>query len=302
MHAIDYFATTLPARPHCANDPQTDNRIRSRAKALGYRLVEPNTSGSLRWLTFDIDRPGAALDWEDRHVPAPTIACQNPENGHAHLLYALSAPVARTSAARIKPLHYAEMIEHSLRTALQADVSYGGNLVKNPMHPHWRTTAWAGAYSLDELADNLTIVPRKSRAANEEIAGLGRNCETFEKLRLHAYKAVREFWGPNGEERFHAHLLAAATDMQGEYLEPLPYSEVKAIAKSVGRWVWRNFDREKFRRIQAHRGSKKGQPRREQLLPQVIEMSAQGHSNRLIASTLGIDDKTVGNWLRGIRT
>ncbi|WP_163650746.1 replication initiation protein [Modicisalibacter sp. 'Wilcox'] len=302
MHAIDYFATTLPARPHCANDPQADNRIRPRAKALGYRLIEPNSTGSLRWLAFDVDRPGAAIDWEDRHVPAPTITCQNPDNGHAHLLYALSAPVARTSAARLKPLHYAEMIEHSLRTALGADKGYSGNLVKNPAHPHWRVTAWADAYSLDDLADNLTMVPRSRRSANDdEIAGLGRNCETFERLRLHAYKAVRDYWGPNGEERFHAHLLAVATDMQTAYVESLPYSEVKGIAKSVGRWVWRRFDREKFRRIQAHRGSKKGKARRDLLLPQVIEMHAQGHSNRVIASTLGVDDKTVGNWLRSIR-
>ena len=298
MQAIDYFARTLPARPRCANDPATDNRIRSRAKALAYRLVEPNTAGSLRWLAFDVDRPTAALDWEDCHVPAPTIVCQNPANGHAHLLYALQAPVARTSAARLKPLHYAEMVEHSLRTALQADRGYSAALVKNPVCGHWRVASWADAYTLDDLADNLTLVPRTLRPANDDIAGLGRNCETFERLRRHAYSAVRRFWAPGGEERFLAHLLTVTADLQADYTMPLPLAEQKAIARSVARWVWRNFDPETFRRIQSARGRRKGKTRKAKLLPAVAAMHAQGHSQRAIADTLGISVGTVNAWLR----
>ena len=301
MHAIDYFAATLPARPRCANDPATDNKIRPRAKALGYRLVEPNTAGLVRWLAFDVDRPSAALDWEDCHVPAPTIVCQNPANGHAHLLYALQAPVARSSAARLKPLHYAEMIEHSLRTALKADRGYSAALVKNPLCSHWRTATWGNAYALDDLADNLTLVPRTLRPANDDIAGLGRNCETFERLRKHAYSAVRDFWAPGGEERLLAHLLSVTADLQAEYTVPLPLAEQKAIARSVARWVWRNFDPQTFRRIQAARGRRKGASRKAELLPQVLAMHAQGRLPRDIAATLGINHQTVRNWLKGLR-
>ncbi len=45
------------------------------------------------WLGFDVDRTGAAIDWSDRNAPAPTLTITNPENGHAHLLYALETPV-----------------------------------------------------------------------------------------------------------------------------------------------------------------------------------------------------------------
>lgn len=299
--AVNLFAHTMPARPRCTNDVIDGNRIRKRDTARHYRLVEPNTAGSLRWLAFDVDRPQAALDWEDCRVPAPTIVCQNPDNGHAHLLYALQAPVARTSAARLKPLHYAEMIEHSLRAALRADRGYSGLLVKNPLHEHWRVSTWADAYQLDDLANELTLVPRSHRAANEDTAGLGRNCETFEKLRKHAYSAFREFARPGGEDPFLAHLLTVAADLQAEYMEPLPFAEQKAIARSVARWVWRHFDMQTFRQIQAGRGRRKGAKRKAELLPQVLEMHGNGHSQRVIADTLGIDHKTVGNWLRSLR-
>lgn len=310
MEAVSHFAETLPARPRCANDPAVDNRIRIRSKALGYRLIEPNTAGMVRWLMFDVDRPEAVLDWEDRRVPAPTLTCQNPENGHAHLLYALTVPVARTNAARLGPLRYAETVERSLRAALQADRGYARTLVKNPLHAHWRVHQWADAYALGELADELTLIPFE-KAANDEIAGLGRNCETFERLRHHAYRAVRDFWGPGGEERFKAHLVEVAGDIQSAFTTPLPAKEVEGIAKSVSKWTWRRFSPESFRdfvgrthtpEIQAKRGRKggkaKGAKRREELMPRVLELIGQGKSQREVSKLLGVDHKTIGNWLK----
>ncbi|MEX0635108.1 replication initiation protein [Serratia ureilytica] len=45
------------------------------------------------WLGFDVDRAGAAIDWSDRNAPAPTLTITNPDNGHAHLLYALETSI-----------------------------------------------------------------------------------------------------------------------------------------------------------------------------------------------------------------
>jgi hypothetical protein len=200
-------------------------------------------------------------------------------------------------------MHYAEMIEHSLRTALRADRGYSGNLVKNPLCSHWRVSEWAAAYTLDELADNLTLVPRRMRPANDETAGLGRNCETFERLRTYAYRAVRDYWGPrtaDALDRFAADLGHVAEEMQTDYINPLPHAELKAIARSVARWVWRNFDPNTFRRIQGARGRMKGSAVKADLLPQVIAMHAQGHSQAVIADTLAVTQQTISNWLRGL--
>ncbi|WP_250145402.1 replication initiation protein, partial [Escherichia coli] len=40
------------------------------------------------------------MAWDAAGLPPPTWTAQNPENGHAHIAYALSAPVAKSDAAR----------------------------------------------------------------------------------------------------------------------------------------------------------------------------------------------------------
>jgi hypothetical protein len=88
--------------------------------------------------------------------------------------------------------------------------------------------------------------------------------------------------------------------MQTDYINPLPHAELKAIARSVARWVWRNFDPNTFRRIQGARGRMKGSAVKADLLPQVIAMHAQGHSQAVIADTLAVTQPTISNWLRGL--
>jgi hypothetical protein len=55
-------------------------------------------------------------------------------------------------------------------------------------------------------------------------------------------------------------VLNVAINANGAFLEPLPYSEVKATAKSVSRWVWRNHGKAyaKFIERQAVKGRKGG--------------------------------------------
>ena len=67
------------------------------------------------WLGFDVDRAGAAIDWSDRNAPAPTLTITNPENGHAHLLYALETSIRTAPDGRMKPLKHAAAVENALR-------------------------------------------------------------------------------------------------------------------------------------------------------------------------------------------
>lgn len=67
------------------------------------------------WLGFDVDRIGAAIDWSDRNAPAPTLTITNPENGHAHLLYALKTSIRTAPDGKMKPLRYAAAVESALR-------------------------------------------------------------------------------------------------------------------------------------------------------------------------------------------
>lgn len=298
MQALQSFAETFPKRPRCANEPQYDHRIRTAAKAKGYRLVQPNTAGLMTWLCFDIDRPAAAMDWQDVIAPPPNLVCQNPDNGHAHLLYQLETPVCISVNGRDKPIRYAEAVEEGLRSVLRGDRGYGGNLVKNPLCGFWRVSSWSNeAYSLEELADYVDLIPRIKRRDPDHFAGLGRNCETFDRLRTLAYRQVKEFWRPGGDVAFSDWCLRAAVQIQTDFVEPLPAKEVQTIAKSVARWCWKRFNPAEFRQIQSARGRRKGADTKAKLLPQVIEMRAQGHSLRVIGDTLGINHATVRNWL-----
>ncbi|VXG77148.1 Rep protein CDS [Salmonella enterica subsp. enterica serovar Derby] len=91
-------------------------------------------------LLFDVDHPLAAMAWDAAGLPPPTWTAQNPENGHAHIAYALSAPVAKSDAARLKPLRLLARIQHAMTDALSADRGYVGLITKTPNHARWCTT------------------------------------------------------------------------------------------------------------------------------------------------------------------
>ena len=301
LPAFQLFAECLPRRPYCTDDPHLGQTVRGRADALKFANIQPNTSGKVVWLAFDVDMGDGATAWDRLSAPPPTLAIENPANGHAHLLYALQAPVPRTEAARARPLLYLAAAQEGIRRKLGADPGYSGHLCKNPFSARWNTRQWAGAYSLAELSDWVDlprIADMKKRVADPDYAGLGRNCELFERLRPLSYSLVRRFWLPGGFEPFRDALRTLADDLNAGFAVPLPVAEVRAIAASCARWVWKNFDPATFRAIQAKRGARKGAAKREALMPEVLRLIGEGKSQREVAAAVGADQATVARWLR----
>lgn len=303
MEAIDLFQQRLGRRPYCSDNLSTDGLYRLPvAAALEHRLIQPNTVKRMACLCFDVDRPGAALDWNDRAAPAPSMTVMNPVNGHAHLVYLLDAPVPVSDAARIKPVMYLAAIQEGLRRTLNADRGYAGLIVKNPLHGHWVTRQWADdPYQLDGLAEHIDLpspAEMKRRSRQADYAGLGRNCTVFEIVRRQAYSNVRDYWRPGGGVAFAAavlDLVLAANNT--EIGNPMQASECRAIARSIARWTWQRFTPDQFREIQAARGARKGAAKREQLQPTAQAMAHEGLSLREIGRALGVDHHTVKSWL-----
>jgi len=311
--AFDLFAEDrLPRKPYCSNDLESGLMIRPLETALAMRYIQPNRPGMQSYLAFDVDRPDAGAAWIDSNAPRPSFVIKNPANGHAHYLYVLESAVCTTSAARLAPLRYLEAIERAIRHELDADVGYSGLIIKNPIHKHWQTiVSNAVPYSLADLASHLDLT---TKAANcdvvRDFSGLARNCSVFDGLRFWAYKAVTGYWRPNGESAW----LAAVKDHAHSlnlFAEPLPYKEVNQIAKSVGKWVWKRFsprerqaliERTHAPALQSTRGQKKGAKRRDEWLPQVLEMKASGMTQGAIARETGISQQTIGNWLKRAST
>jgi len=310
------FVERLPRRPYCTDDPAQGLLIRPQATALAYRHIQHNPPSHVACLVFDVDSSDGYEAWKDAGLPAPNWITFNPKNSHAHYGYYLEAVVARTSAAKQKPLRYLAAIEHVLAKRLGADMGYAGLITKNPIHGDW-WTIWhhCEPFSLDYLADfcpdaDLAAYSRRSR---KEATGLGRNVTVFDNVREWAYSAVREFWRPNGYEAWADAVRATCESANTFGLEqggPLPHSEIKATAKSIARWVWNRFTPAGFSQVQAHRGAKGGRiggkvskgggrpSKAASLLPVVLQLKAQGYSNRDIAEELHISAGSVSNYLR----
>ncbi|MFQ2621162.1 replication initiation protein, partial [Aeromonas caviae] len=236
------FVERLPRRPYCTDDPAQGLLIRPQATALAYRHIQHNPPPHVACLVFDVDRADGYEAWKEAGLPAPNWITLNALNGHAHYGYYLAAVVARTCAAKQKPLRYLAAIEHVLAKRLGADMGYAGLITKNPVHGDWWTIWHHGEpFSLDYLAEfcpdaDLAAYHRRSR---KEVGGLGRNVTLFDNVREWAYSAVREFWRPNGYEAWADAVRAACESANAfgrEQGGPLPVSEIKATAKSIARW------------------------------------------------------------------
>ena len=210
------------------------------------------------YLVFDVDYEGGVLSWYDNDCPPPLWTAKNRKNGHAHITYRLKIPVCTSDIAHLEPLRYLAAIESAMVEKLKADRGFAGLLTKNPLHPHWYTHHWAEyEYTLDELADYLDLRGHPKRRGIEA-TGLGRNVELFDTVRKWAYKAIRGYWQPNYKAKWSDAVLGAVEGLNGQFSEPLPFSEVKSIAKSITNWTYKHFTPAAFSKEQAKRGKKGG--------------------------------------------
>lgn len=243
---LDLFqASRWPKRPYCSDDLSAGLRIRSLAQALTKPYIQANPPHLRVWSIHDCDYPGAAIAWESAGLPPPTWAAANRQNAHAHLVWGLSAPVLVDGlGARDAPMRYLAAIESYMRERLRADPGYTGLITKNPMHPLWRVLHGPRlSYELHELAEWLPGLEKHRPRRSAEAVGLGRNCTLFDRTAKWSYRAIRQYWG-GGLSGWNAWLSACNSQAllyNGDFQHPLDGREVWWIAKSVAKWVWRNF-------------------------------------------------------------
>lgn len=256
IYQIDAFAASIPSYLGCSDDFGNVIHL-PRAEALKHAHIAPNPKAFINCMMFDVDTPEAGAAWIDADLPQPNWICQNPANGHAHLGYALLAPVSRTLKARGTPQRYLARIQHAMTGRLGADRAYTHYLTKTPSHPRWRTIwGWGNPYTLDQLreplAEDLPLRIRRTEAVGE-----GRNVVLFDGLRFWAYRARLGYHG------FGAWFDACLQHAEGlnAFACPLPYSETRATAKSVAKWTWTHITPEGFAARQAARGRKSGAKR-----------------------------------------
>lgn len=255
----DIFIDRMAHRPFCTNDFNKDGLFkRIKKEALNHQYIQHNDDAFVSSLVFDIDYEMGALAWDFAGLPRPNIITQNITNGHAHLLYALSSPVCKTDAARIKPLKYLASIEKGMMRKLNADRSYSGLITKNPLNTHWRTI-WGDnePYELRYLRDFLDEDLILSSNIDNSY-GLGRNVCLFNELRKIGYSKVLYYKKHDIYTDFYKFLLREAyiINHRNNTDNLLFENELNCIVKSICRWTWKNFSQKKFSKIQSSRAKR----------------------------------------------
>ena len=243
-----FLQPRIPHKPYCKNHKNALNRIRSYASAIKHRYIQVNPPHLRTFLLFDIDRCGAAIAWEDAGLPMPAWSAINRENGHAHIAYALSAPVLTADfEGRQRPLRYLAAIEAAYKADLGGDAGFVSLITKNPVHPHWRTLrgvpeAIAG-YDLHYLAEfvDLRRFRPKIGKTNLDAEGLGRNCTVFNVVSRWAYSNVLPYKAEAGFRAWSDAVLRQCLLVNGDFPVPMHGKEVNCIARSIGKWVWNRF-------------------------------------------------------------
>ncbi len=293
--------------------------------------IAPDPPGWLTALRFDIDTEGGGAAWIEAELPAPNLVVINPRNGHAHLIYLLGAWVQTDfgDSRRLKVVRYAAAIERAYTAALGADPAYTGRFQHNPLSDAYVTKIGRDApYSLDELARYVDL--NEPALKKNPPIGIGRNVETFDRLRRWAYVAVAH-WRIGSYEAW----CGAVADRGGQIAAdvgaesprgPLKANEVGHIVKSVARWVWERYSADvppllREARIVAQREREKGRQRareaaRErsrmsrddytaparQRRSEATEMREKGIAAREIARILSISVREVYRLLRTVVT
>ena len=302
------FFNNLAYKPYCADDLLYGLQIRPKKTAINMQYIQGNQPCMIHYFFFDIDRAEAVMAWYDANLPMPYWTAQTQKNGHAHICYKLEIPLCTSELASQKAISYAAKIQAGLANKLGADVGYSHLITKNPFHPDWRTTFWTErAYTIDYLADFVELPKKLSK--KQEVSGLGRNCTLFDTVRKWAYTAVRDYLHHHSSLTWEKAVLTHLEALNGEFQEPLPYSEIKATAKSIANYCWRKFSHAGFSEWQSNNAqranakgacSKGGKARSQQfndLRQQALQLHIQGMNNTKIAEHLNVSRKTITRWI-----
>ena len=274
--------------------------------------IQHNPPCFISSLVFDVDTSDAYFSWFDANLPTPNWIAKNRLNGHAHVGYMLATPVCTTHNAKQKIIEYTAKIQQAYSLALGADHGYSGLITKNPCNSQWENHIFdVQPYDLNYLADFVELQELKTDL--REVSGLGRNCAMFDTVRFWAYKAIRAHLS-KGFDKWHSEVLEQAKNANDAFIQPLPYSEVKATAKSIAKWVWRNHNSAEFQQAFSEKQSQRakigvskgnvshgGKARSAQysdMRKEALKMHILGKSIKEISNLLSVHRNTVSNWLK----
>lgn len=306
---LEQIIDKFPNKPYCSDDLHLGLQVRPKPLALLKRYIQPNHPYYTHFFVFDLDSSTAYIDYfySMVGVPTPNLIVENPENGHAHYIYQLATPIYQTNASNDKPIKYANAVYTALRQVLDADINYSGLITKNAVHSSWRTHVLREQpYTLDQLSERLDLTIRQinKEIKVDEAVGLGRNCCVFHTVRHWAYVEVRKYRAKSFNQWLDC-VIAQCCSVNAQFTVPMQYNEVKGIAKSIARWVWKRdgYAYQEFIDRQTRKGQLGGKAKGEAYSAkrkQAVALRAKGLNNTEIANKLKVSRMTVFRWLNQV--
>ena len=234
-------------------DDAYSSRRTSPQRAWRFNEVQYAHAGAVQAaLVLDIDEPAAFLA---ANLPPANLRVYRPSSGHCHAVWTLAKPVHRYTEARQGPINLLSRVAEYYTHAAKADQGYAGTLAHNPHvqgveeQPYETVRGLTRPYSLVALAE---VIPFNWRAPKIKATGIGRNVDV--------HKAALKWAGQDRNSAFD--VLPAVMILNAELADPLPLSEVRAIARSVeryrARWAANGWDKPGWLRKQAWRGRRGG--------------------------------------------
>lgn len=319
---LDLFTRNLPRRPYCSNNPNPDGLvIRPIKTALEKKYIQYNPPSKIGWLVFDIDRAFSTPEDEWIIAAQPNIIVRNPASQRVHIFYGIAVPVCVTEAAHMAPQRLLGAIYEGYRHALGADRSFAQLICKNPLSSFWKCEVGReNLYELSELSEyvDLTAATERIRKTPKRYrSGVERNCSLFDSLRGWAYRWLRDY-KDLGRDVWMQRVLEQC-ERFNTFNKPLPISEVKSIAKSVGKWTWQNYTGhsgrcttaadlaadgltpETFSLLQSSLGTLGNEKRwgdNDKKIADAMRLASIGVRQKEIAARLNVNQGTVSRWLK----
>lgn len=250
MSQLELFKSNVQKKAYCSDDLTYGLKIRDAKNALKHRYIQSNHLNSMNYLVFDIDYAVSPCMITDVCLlPPPNLFIQNPENCHAHIAYSLASPVHLNPFSSKIPIAYASDIKKAYTKALGADQNYTGLTMKNPLHESWKVfELQSECYDLNYLADHLNLKDKTiNKSASQANYGLSRNGNLFEDVRRWAYCNIKTYKATSNYNIWFEAVLRAS-ERFNVFVIPLPYSEVKSVAKSVANWTWQHYTGDTIKR------------------------------------------------------
>ena len=234
-------------------------------KAIKNKYIQYNQPNSLAFMVFDLDYKKAILAHEKADVLTPSFYVVDKNKTTAHCCYVLENPVHRNEHSKQSPQRLFATIEEVYGERLKADPGYSGLIMKSPWfeqeHHFYAPEETPTTVNLWEMAEfidfgkyNAQQAKKRATAratALEDAYSESRNVMVFDMLRKWAYSEIRNYWQTDYKQWEKAcfeqiQRIWAGVSVKYDKSHPYLISEMKASAKSVAKWTWKNTTQSGF--------------------------------------------------------